>query len=377
MARAPFPFGRRLGARLTHAALIGCAVLLAAATVTAQEVEANYRVSDVEVEATAQDAVAARALAIDQGQRRALDRLLQRLTDGPGVASLDDVPVEDLVSSIEVIEEQVGPSSYQAVLEVAFERAAVEELLDTRGVAYADVAADPVVLVPLWETGSGLRLWESDNSWKSAWDRALDTDALVPFVVPLGDLQDLALLNPDQAARGDAAALQALAERYGTDDVVVAGLQGSGEPGTRLEISARRYGDEGGQPYRAVVRRQGGETLAASLQRAAAEMQAAFDARFRERRVATAGPRRSLVVSTPVEGLDRWGRLLRTLDGLSEVQSTEVLRFSQREAELELRVAGDVEALRRRLGEAGWTLSGGEGDRYRLERGAGGGMSAL
>jgi hypothetical protein len=222
-------------------------------------------VADVEVEATAQDAVAARALAIDRGQRRALERLVARLSDEAAAADTGDWPVEDLVSSIEVIEEQVGPTSYAATLEVAFDRAAVESALEDRGVAFADVAADPVVLVPLWETGSGLRLWDSDNAWKTAWDRALDTDALVPFVVPLGDLQDLSLLNPDQAARGDVGALTALAARYGTEDVVVARLKGSGEPGTRLEVTARRYGDAGGEPYRAVVGRREGEPLAASL----------------------------------------------------------------------------------------------------------------
>jgi hypothetical protein len=107
------------------------------------------------------------------------------------------------------------------------------------------------------------------------------------------------------------------------------------------------------------------------------ELQAAFDARFRERRVAAAGPRRSLVVTAVVEGLDGWGRLLRLLDGLGPIRSTEVRLFSRGEAELELRVAGDVEELRRRLGEAGWTLSGGEGERWRLEPGGVGGMSTL
>ena len=377
MARAPLTPGRRLGARLARAALIGCGLLLAAGTGIAQEVDATWRVADVEVEATAQDAVAARALAIDRGQRRALERLVARLSDDPAALDIGDWAVEDLVSSIEVIEEQVGPTSYAATLEVAFDRAAVEAALEDRGVAYADVAADPVVLVPLWETGSGLRLWDSDNAWKTAWDRALDTDALVPFVVPLGDLQDLSLLNPDQAARGDVGALTALAARYGTEDVIVARLQGAGEPGTRLEVTARRYGDAGGEPYRAVVGRREGEPLTASLERAVDELQAAFDARFRERRGAAAGARRALVVTAVVEGLDGWGRLLRLLDGLSPIRSTEVRLFSRGEAELELRVAGDVEELRRRLGEAGWTLSGGEGERWRLEPGGVGGTSTL
>jgi hypothetical protein len=354
------------------------ALVLADAPTTAQEIDASYRVRDVQVEATAQDAVAARALAIEQGQRRALEQLLQRLTtDGTVGTDVAQLPIDDLVSSFEVLEETVGPTSYAATLEVAFDRAAVEDLLADRGIAYADVAAEPVVVVPLWQTGTGLRLWGSDNAWKAAWDRALDADALVPFVVPLGDLQDLALVNPDQAARGDAAALAALAERYGTEAAVIARLEGSGEPGTRLEVTARRAGDAAAQPYRAVVRRRPDEPLAASLERAVAEMQAAFDARFRERRTAEAGTTESLVVTAAVGGADGWGRLLRLLDGLAEVERTEVRRFSRSEATLELRVAGGRERLEQSLGRAGWRLSAHD-DGLLLERGdAGTGSSTL
>jgi len=379
MARVRSPFGRRDVAPRAGAILLALALVLTGGPTRAQEVDASYRVRDVQVEATAQDAVAARTLAIEQGQRRALEQLLERLTaDGAVRTDVAQLPIDELVSSFEVLEETVGPDSYAATLEVAFDRAAVEDLLDDRGIAYADVAAEPVVVVPLWQSGTGLRLWGSDNAWKAAWDRAMDADALVPFVVPLGDLQDLALVNPDQAARGDAAALAALAERYGTDAAVIARLEGSGEPGTQLEVTARRYGDAAGRPYRAVVRRRPDEPLAASLERAVTEMEAAYDARFRERRAVEAAPTESLVVTTAVGGADGWGRLLRLLDGLAEVERTEVRRFSQSEATLELRVAGGRERLEQSLGRAGWRLTAREDDRLLLERGGtGAGSSTL
>ncbi|MFP4126330.1 MAG: DUF2066 domain-containing protein [Alphaproteobacteria bacterium] len=346
------------------------ALVLDPAAGLAQEMEASYRVRDVEVEATAQDAVAARDRAIEQGQRRALEQLLERLTaDGDAPPDVRELPVADLVSSLEVLDETVGPTSYAATLEVAFDRGAVEELLDDRGIAYADLAAEPVVVVPLWETGSGLRLWEPDSAWKAAWDRALEPDGLVPFVVPLGDLQDLALLNPDQAARADRTALTALAERYGTDGVVIARLEGSGEPGAPLEVTARRYGDTAGEPYRAVVRRGSDESLEQSLERAVAEMQAAYDARFRERRAVERAPSERLVVTTAVRDLDDWGRVLRLLDGLAEVERAEVRRFSQAEATLELRVAGGRTRLEESLDRQGWRLSARDDDGWQLERG--------
>lgn len=376
MLQVRAPFGRRgpwrLGLVFLLAALLGWSTPAAA-----QASDPRYRVSGVEVEATAQDAVAARTLAIEQGQRRAFERLLQRLaSEGAAVGELRQAPLEDLVASLEVVEETVGPTSYAATLEVAFDRAAVAEFLDERGVAFAAAPADPIVVVPLWETGSGLRLWGSDNAWRTAWDRAVDAEALVPFVVPLGDLQDLALLNPDQAARGDAAALRDLAARYDADAAVVARLQGSGEPGSRLEIAARRYGDDGGEPYRAVVRRAPDEDLATSLERAVGEMQAAFDARYREQRVAAGRATEALVVTAAVDGIDGWGRLMRLLDRIREVERAQVRTFSHREATLELEVAGGAERLRSVLGEQGWRLRAGESGRWQLEPGAAPGGTA-
>lgn len=370
MLRVRFPFGRRGQALLALLALV-LTIAAWSTPAAAQAGDARYRVRGVEVEATAQDAVAARALAIEQGQRRAFEQLLGRLaSEGAAVGELRQAPIEDLVASLEVLEETVGPTSYAATLEIAFDRAAVTEFLDERGVAFAATPAAPVVVVPLWETGSQLRLWGSDNAWRNAWDRVVDADALVPFVVPLGDLQDLALLNPDQAARGDAGALAELAARYDSDTALVARLKGSGEPGTRLEIAARRYGDGTGEPYRAVVRRAPEEDLATSLERAVNEMQAAFDARYRERQLAARRTTEALVVTAAVDGIEGWGQLMRLLERVVEVERAEVRTFSQREATLELEVAGGAERLRTVLETQGWQLRDGDGDGWRLDRGA-------
>ena len=379
MASARLPSGRPALARLARALAMVAAVVLAAAPAEAQRSEASYRVSDVEVEATAADAVAAQALAMEQGRRLALDRLLERLAPDGSAPAAGDLPVDDLVASLEILDETIGPSSYAATLAVAFDRAAVDRALNERGVAVAPSPAEPLVVVPLWQTGEGLRLWDAGNAWKAAWDRAVDPAALAPFIVPLGDLQDLALLNPDQAARADRAALQALAQRYDAAGAVVARLEGGGVAGSGLEVAARRYGDGAGEPYRAPVRRGPDEPLALSLERAVGEMQAAYDARVRSRTAAARAPSQRLVLTTAVGGIDAWGEVMRLLQGLAEVESAEVRRFSPREATLELNVAGGRAGLEAALGERGWRLSPGEDDDLRLERAGAGeaGSSAL
>ncbi len=344
--------------------LVAAVVLALAPAARAQ----SYTVSDIEVNAAAGDAVQAQAIALEEGQRQGLRRLLERLAEGGAVPSTSGLDIDRYVTSFEVLSEQVGPTTYAATLTVNYDRGAVRSLLDREGVAYVAESAPPVTLVPLWESDQGLRLWEADNAWKRAWDGARSDEALQPVVVPLGDLQDLALVDGEQAVRGDAGSLRALAARYGTDDVVVARLRGSGAPGAPLEVQAQRIGDAGTEPYRATVRRDAGEPLEASLARAVAEMQAALDERARRRATVPAGRPEPLVVSATVQGLDSWGRLLGLLDGLAEVESAVVREFSRERAVFDLRVRGGAEGLQPALGRAGWRLQQGQ-DGWQLVQG--------
>ncbi|MFW5678997.1 MAG: DUF2066 domain-containing protein [Pseudomonadota bacterium] len=325
---------------------------------------ASLRVADIPVSARADDAVQAQIRAIEQGQRRGLVRLLERLTgeSGQAMPSLEDRDIEEFVSSFEVLNETVGPGTYEGTLAVTYDRAAVEALLRDEGLGFVREAGPPAVLVPLWETGSGLLLWERDNLWKDAIDRSLDDGSLARFVVPLGDLQDLSLLDADQAVRADPAALERIAERYGTTEVVLARLRGSGEADASLTLEATRHGGASEAPYRSVVRRDPGEPLEASLARAVREMQASFAQRVRERSTVPGGPRETLVVLAPVGDASGWGRLRRDLEGLVEVEASSVRRLTRREAMLALDIAGGTERLQASLARIGWRLVQDEGE---------------
>ncbi len=355
--------------RLSHLLII--MVVLLVLTPTSLVAQAGYRVDRIDVQATAENAVAAQAAAIADGQREGLRQLVEDLATGARQAapSLAGVVVDDYVASFEVLSESVGPTSYVGTISVNYDREAVDRLLETQGIAVA-APAPPTTLVAVWETGAELLLWEPGNAWKTAWDDALDPQALASFVVPLGDLQDLSLLSADQAVRGDRAALARLAERYGTEEVLVARLIGSGAPGAPLTVDAQRFGGSDDDRYRTSVRRDRAEPLEASLERTVVEMQGVYSTRVRETSVAASGPREPVVVTAAITGLESWGGLLRYLEGLDGVEIDAVRQFSREAATLDLRVAGGSDRLRAELGRAGWALGADEAGGFRLERGS-------
>ncbi len=347
------------------------ATLLVSLAATLPASAQNYEVSDVRAQASAADAVEAQVLAIEKGQRDGLRTLLRQLA-GDGAPGVSGLSIQDYVVSFEVLSEEVGPTSYGATLAVTYDRRAVDQLLNRGGSGGTTVAREelpPAVVVPVWETGAGTRLWEADNAWKQAWDQAVDNNAVARFVVPLGDLQDLAAVDAQRALQGDQAALQNLAQRYGADTVVVARLVGDGTPDGPLEVRASGYGAALTEPYSAVVPRDASGSLETSLASAVRAMQGVYDRRAREG-AAAKGPTAAVAVTAPVTSLDEWGRLLRYLEGLRGVEVTRVREFSRTEAKVDLRVQGGADALNTELARGGWSLRQDGAGGWRLQQGA-------
>ena len=77
-----------------------------------------FPVSDIAVDATAADAVSARAQAVREGQQAGLDRLLRRLVAGRGrrapAARSASLPIDDYVQSFEIANEELSSTRYIA-----------------------------------------------------------------------------------------------------------------------------------------------------------------------------------------------------------------------------------------------------------------------
>ena len=191
----------------------------------AQPAHDPYRVTAVSVDVTAQSVAVARDRAFDQARRIGLVRLIGHVAGRDAFVDVTEVPaerMEAMVVGLRVDQEQTGPGRYIAVLDVVFDPAAVRSFLTERGVAFGEVVKRPVVVVPIWQSEFGPRLWDSPNPWHEAWLDALPVDGLVPMVVPFGDLQDIADIDVTLALRGDAGALSAIATRLDAGEVLIA-----------------------------------------------------------------------------------------------------------------------------------------------------------
>jgi len=341
--------------KLTAALGLAVGLVLTAGAVRAQSQPAGGAIDSlmvargVAVDATAEMAVAARALALADGQRRAFDLVVRRITlreDHGRLPQPDAEALDDLVEALEIADEKTSAVRYLAKLTVRFKPARIRALLQANRVPYTETRSKPVLLLPVLEQAGALSLFEDGNLWRAAW-QALDLspDALLPVLLPAGDLEDVTLLGAESAAAGEARPLGAISERYRTDTVIVlhAIVARDLAAGGTIKVDVVRHWL--GQEFANVVvtgyRGQEGETVVDVLDRVARIELAELEESWKRQTLQTFGDGAVLSVRVPLNSLDDWLAIRGRLERIGMLQQFELRSISRRAAQVVLHISGD------------------------------------
>ena len=311
--------------------------------------EDAYAVSGIAVDATAASAAAARDKAIADGQREAFQQLIQRLVAKDAVKRVPPVSESSLTGMIDdfaVEEEHSSSVRYIARLNFRFRRDAVRQLLLNAGVPFAEERSKPIVILPVWSGAQPPVLWEDPNPWREAFAQRERGEGLVPFIVPLGDVEDLNAISAERALNADPAALAAIAERYQGEEVLITQAIPEGE-----QVSV-------------VTRRFRGATLVSTDQVRAPDLNAAVDAvttpieaAWKEQNLIGGGGEQTLTLTVPVNDLKDWTEIRGRLRSVSSLRNMSVLSLTRTAASVEITYAGDQRQLQLALAQRDLTLS--------------------
>ncbi|MSP81675.1 MAG: DUF2066 domain-containing protein [Alphaproteobacteria bacterium] len=339
--------------RVGAAAIIAVGFAAIAAVVSARPhvvwaaADEAYSVAGVAVDVTAADANQARDQALSEGQHIAWLRLMDRLVAPDQVqkfATLTDDRIALLVQSFEVASEKVAPDRYIATLTYHFNPDAVRAVLASAAVAYVEGARSPVLVLPVLEAGGGRLLFEEGNAWWSAWDAISALPGLVPIVMPLGDLEDLAIIDGARAVGFDGPAIARIAERYGASGAAIVVLTPDPSPpdGTKgftvnLTILVGEQREVGSETFTAALATADGELYAA----AARAVRARLDGSWKGENLVAGGAERQVRVEIPVAGLAEWVDVRRRLANLGAVRRVDVTTLGARLVSVTLTVVVD------------------------------------
>ena len=359
--------GRGRGSILTF--LVSCAFaggLFAAAPAAGAPAWARdvFTVAHVGVDVTAEAAASAREAALLEGQRKAFRRLLRRLTrrrDHAFLPTRDDAEILEFVRGIEVEEEKASTVRYLAQLTIRFKPDAIRDLLRSAGISFAETISKPVLVLPVYEAGGTLSLWDDPNPWRDAWIELGTGDGLVPLVAPLGDLADVAEISAEQAARAVRDRLEAIAHRYGAADTLVA-VASLTSPGMRptIDVAVARLGP-------AILERTvvlsfaaaADETVDDLLHRAARQVAAQVEESWKRDNLLRFDREETLSVAVPLTVLRDWLEVRRRLGGIAFIRAADLMALSRSEATVKLRYIGDIGQLRLALAQSDLDLSQG------------------
>lgn len=324
----------------------------------AQAADDLFTVRGIAVDITAQNAAAARDMAILEGQRKAFAELYKRMAVEVGskpAPRLSDADLGRLVRGFEIDEERSSAVRYVASLTVSFRPQAVRQLMGSSGTRFSEVRSKPIVVLPITEVGGKPVLWQERTPWREAWEARDPSAGMVPVVVPPGELGDIADIGPREAMEGARGPIGAIAGRYNAGDVIVAEFKPAPEgakAGGGAQVLLTRYVPDGTVHTQTVdIPGKKGASAADLAARSVGAVAAALEGAWKQATGSAAGGENRLRVSVPIARLEDLLEIRRRLAQVSTVSKTDAATIGRGNAELALSFLGDVEQLRLALAQ--------------------------
>ena len=192
-----------------------------------------FSAGGIKVDVTAETAAKAREQALQDGQKRALMVVMERITPDYVVEQLAELVPDDIINMVRdmsVSNEKTSSVRYMATLDVSFNADAVRDLLRQNGLPYVRTSGKQLLILPVYKRSPAASpvLWDEDNPWLRAWSNRTVESYMIPLTVPAGDLADNNLLNIEQVVQGDLKAAENLAKRYEAEGILVVRMTRNG-----------------------------------------------------------------------------------------------------------------------------------------------------
>jgi hypothetical protein len=336
--------------RLTFLFVLGLACLLPIAG--AQAADDPFTVANVPVDATAASATVAQNIAINQGRGRAWTTLYRRLTksqDWPKQPPLDDLSLQRMIKNYVVTNERRSTTRYVANVSYEFNADAVRHLLRSQNIAYVDIDARPVLVIPM---APG---YAAHSAWAQLWTNPRYQTGAVPLVTPLGDSLDAQALGGLNFAAAQWPDVEPVASRVRATDAFLA--QATAGRGT-ITVALRHLGPGASQPIpNVVVPVRPGEPAQQAYARAADAAATAIVEVWKSHSAIDFNRRYKLTADVRIASLAEWGQVMQRLAAIPIVTDVQVLAMDSGEARVAITYVGTPEQLQAIAAQSSLDLS--------------------
>ena len=330
-------------------------VLLAAGPAGAQDT--LYTVNGVHVDSTAASSGEALNQAIAQGRAKAFQILFRRLTrqaDWSRQPPLDSAALLRLSRGTTITNERRSTTRYTADVTYMFNPAAVQRALRAAQIAFSQVQAKPILVIPM---SPGV----SHGPWSQALMSPAFRDSQVPFtVLAPEDDASLAAMNFDAATWNDVS--QVAIKNHVSEVALVQAVYAGG----KMTVNVRRLG-AGEQPVKTSVDVPVLQTVGTTYPVAAQAAVRTIEDMWKTRSAIDFTQRGRLTADVRIASLAQWGEIQTSLGTIGNVTSMNVTAMDIGYARVNLTYQGGLDQLREAFAGAGLTLSN-HGGQWTLAR---------
>ena len=185
----------------------------------------TLEITGIHVDVGGEDAQSARYAGWRIAQREGFRALWAKMHNVPlsQAPTLPDGTLDQIVGSITVQHEQIGPNRYIADLGVLFDRARAAQFLGVEG---GEVQRSvPMLLIPVTVSGGTATTVELRNAWQRAWAQFRTSQSPIDYVRVSGLGSDPMLVNASQTVRPGRGWWRNIIDLYGAADILIAEVQ--------------------------------------------------------------------------------------------------------------------------------------------------------
>lgn len=324
---------------------------------------AAFAVNGLQLDTTAVDGTLARKKALSQATADAFAIIKQRLLlpNQPAAGQLDELAFADFIDFIHIESETALAQRYIAEIDICFDPVRLRDQFIKSGLLWSELFSSPVLLLPVWQDPSGIRVWTRNVAWLDVW-RQMDAqdDQLLRFTILTPDLALERRLPPERIRNYDSSILALSAAAAGAQQIAVlfAGLEYTGDV-PKLIMKADLFDVDGKflSEISAVETDMNGRTnMPEAFSYFREDFITSLSGIWQQKNLYTLEDRADIHVELPVSNLQSWYRLRTLLSELPIVQSLSVVKLTSSSGLLKLSLSGSVEALQMAVRSIGYRL---------------------
>ncbi len=199
------------------------------------EVDKNPDIQiDLKVKADNANAKIAKQTAINDGLKQSFYQAITQLSPKNAraiyrnlVASKKgEADLTPYLESYTIKSETAKSGVYEADITYVFNKEKLEKIIGIEHGIASDADAAPtgegLLIIPIYEVGGQLLLFEQGNQWRYAFNKVALETGKGELVMPFGDVRDQGVINQQSVLAGEKNSLIQMAKRYGTRNVVIA-----------------------------------------------------------------------------------------------------------------------------------------------------------